>query len=164
MSFIQRALHPTSSISNNKYKKLTTCCHISQFLQKKKNYLVFWCPCCHCMAYFSNSDLRTCDDTTIIRHRETFYNDRGFSDYICLDLSLFCFVFWISLTSAGVIKMHFKKYKSFQCNVIRNMNSDLGLIDGVWSNERNNRKWKLIVAVDRDNREIMHISMCSFQQ
>lgn len=131
---------------------------------KKKNHLVFWCPCCHCMAYFSNSDLRTCDDTTIIRHRETFYNDRGFSDYICLDLSLFCFVFWIFLTSAGVIKMHFKKYKSFQCNVIRNMNSDLGLIDGVWSNERNNRKWKLIVAVDRDYREIMHISMCSFQQ
>lgn len=131
---------------------------------KKKNHLVFWCPCCHCMAYYSNSDLRTCDDTTIIRHRETFYNDRGFSDYICLDLSLFCFVFWIFLTSAGVIKMHFKKYKSFQCNVIRNMNSDLGLIDGVWSNERNNRKWKLIVAVDRDNREIMHISKCSFQQ
>lgn len=131
---------------------------------KKKNHLVFWCPCCHCMAYYSNSDLRTCDDTTIIRHRETFYNDRGFSDYICLDLSLFCFVFWIFLTSAGVIKMHFKKYKSFQCNVIRNMNSDLGLIDGVWSNERNNRKWKLIVAVDRDYREIMHISMCSFQQ
>lgn len=105
-----------------------------------------------------------CDDTTIIRHRETFYNDRGFSNYVCLDLSLFCFVFWIFLTSAEVIKMHFKKYKSFQCNVIRNMNSDLGLIDGVWSNERNNRKWKLIVAVDRDNREIMHISMCSFQQ
>lgn len=131
---------------------------------KKKNHLVFWCPCCHCMAYYSNSDLRTCDDTTIIRHRETFYNDRGFSDYICLDLSLFCFVFWIFLTSAGVIKMHFKKYKSFQCNVIWNMSSDLGLIDGVWSNERNNRKWKLIVAVDRDYREIMHISMCSFQQ
>lgn len=101
MSFIQRTLHPTLSISNDKCKKLTTCCPISQFL-KKKIHLVFWCPCCHCMAYYSNSDLRTCDDTTIIRHRETFYNDRGFSDYICLDLSLFCFVFWIFLTSVPV--------------------------------------------------------------
>lgn len=161
MSFIQRALHPASSISNNKYKKLTTCCHISQFLQKKK---IISFSDVHAVTARPTTVTVICDDTTIIRHRETFYNDRGFSNYVCLDLSLFCFVFWIFLTSAGVIKMHFKKYKSFQCNVIRNMNSDLGLIDGVWSNERNNRKWKLIVAVDRDNREIMHISMCSFQQ
>lgn len=53
---IRDTLNPTLSISNNKSKKVTTCCPVSQVLQKKKTpHTVFWSLCCHCTIYYSNS-------------------------------------------------------------------------------------------------------------
>lgn len=52
---IRDTLNPTLSISNNKSKKVTTCCPVSQVLQKKKTHTVFWSSCCHCTIYYSNS-------------------------------------------------------------------------------------------------------------
>lgn len=117
---IRATLNPTLSISNNKSKKVTTCCPVSQVLQKKKTHTVFWSSCSHCTIYYSTvCGLRTCDDTTV-RHRETFSGQWLRVFKLCLPGFLFCFViYWIFLTSAEVIKMRLKKI--FPSNVIRNI-------------------------------------------
>lgn len=117
---IRATLNPTLSISNNKSKKVTTCCHVSQVLQKKKPT-----PFSEVHAVTVRSTtvtvcgLRTCDDTTV-RHRETFSGQWLRVFKLCLPGFLFCFVFyWIFLTSAEGIKMRLKKI--FPSNVIRNI-------------------------------------------
>lgn len=66
-----------------------------------------------------------CDIITV-RHRRTFYIDRGFMKYVCFNFSLFCFIFhWIVLTRRWlsciyiflayrkfIVIFHFKKSKT----------------------------------------------------
>lgn len=58
--------------------------------------------------------LHMCNDISV-QHRETLYNDEGFLKYVCLNFSLF---HWIFLSSA-VIVIFFNAFLQFllQCNV-----------------------------------------------
>lgn len=144
---IRDTLNPTLSISNNKSKKVTTCCPVSQVLQKKKNHPTPFSEV-HAVTVRSTTvtvcGLRTCDDTTV-RHRETFSGQWLRVFKLCLPGFLFCFVFyWIFLILSKCVK----KNISFQRD---SKHSDLGLIQEVWSDERNN--------VDRYNRAILVMSI-----